>query len=681
MLRGHPRLVLALICLAIAVVISGGCALGRGPVRPAVTILSPQNGQRLTVGQEVEVKSVALDTRGIDHIELWVDGVRVQNISPDSSQEPTAWETSFRWTPGAAGRHQLAVQAVNRAGVTSAPFAIVVDVVPAEAISMPATPTPTATSPPTQEQPSPTPPPAACLNNATFVADITVPDETPFRPGDTFEKIWRMRNSGTCPWDSRYAWVFESGEAMTARRAVEVPPTVPGADADIAVPMTAPAQPGRYTGRWRMQGPDGQFFGQRATVIIVVIPAGLTPPAAPARLEAEFAPPDLVILRWVDQSNNEQGVRIYTDDGRTLLAEIPTPDVTEARIQHVPCGQEVRFIVRTYNQAGESEPGASATLRTPDCAAGLPVIHYFTAEPAEIAAGQKALLRWDLEGAREARIFPGGEAGVVAPGQMEVSPTQTTTYRLVAVNELGTVEARVTVTVREGAAGVPAVRLTISPDTVGQGEPFRITVSGEAEGGLNSIWWWGEGTGDAELDAVHAYPCQGAGQCSQGWDVRTEVNGELTFRANARSNAGVQADQGGALPAARLRVIPVLVRARDVRVSGEQCLDLETGSAGDCGPAMDVRFLYDAVDGWNLQGVNGGQLVGLGVQPAIEAISYRDVRAATGWLPQVAVGPRPGASTPTHTLVAVRTGAGRFAKLFLRADAGALLVEVLTYAE
>jgi len=139
MLRGHPRLVLALICLAIAVVISGGCALGRGPVRPAVTILSPQNGQRLTAGQEVEVKSVALDTRGIDHIELWVDGVRVQNISPDSSQEPTAWETSFRWTPGAAGRHQLAVQAVNRAGVTSAPFAIAVDVGPAEATSMPAT--------------------------------------------------------------------------------------------------------------------------------------------------------------------------------------------------------------------------------------------------------------------------------------------------------------------------------------------------------------------------------------------------------------------------------------------------------------------------------------------------------------------------------------------------------------
>lgn len=681
MLRGHPRLTLALIGLLITAVISGGCVLGRGPIRPAVAILSPKNGQRLTVGQEVEVKSVALDTRGIGHIELWVDGQRVQSVSPEAGQAPTAWEASLVWKPETAGRHQLAAQAVNRAGVTSTPFAIVVDVVLAEASSMPAAPTPTLTPLPTQELPSPTPPPALCLNNATFVADITVPDETPFRPGDAFEKIWRMRNSGTCPWDSRYAWVFESGEAMTSQRAVAVPPTVPGADADIAVRMTAPAQPGRYIGRWRMQGPDGQIFGQRATVVIVVIPAGLTPPAAPAHLQAVFEPPDIVVLRWTDQADNEQGVRIYIDDGRTLLDDIPNPDVTEVRVQNVPCGQEVHFVVKTYNQAGESEPGARVSLRTPDCAAGLPVIHYFTAEPAEILPGQKAILRWDLAGAREAHIFPGGEAGVVAPGEMEVSPAQTTTYRLVAVNELGTVEARVTVVVREEAASVPTVRLTASPNAAGQGEPFRITVAGEAVDGLNSIWWWGEGTGDAELDAVHAHPCQGASQCAHNWDVRTEASGSLTFRANARSNAGMQADQGGALPTASVRIIPVLARARDLRVDGERCLDLEMAASGECGPAMDIRFLYDAVDGWIVQGTNGAQVAPMGIQPAVEAVSYQDVRSTSAWLPQVAVGPRAGTSAPIHTLVAVRTGEGHFGKLFFRTEADALRVEILTYAE
>ncbi|MGC8828069.1 MAG: hypothetical protein ACP5TV_13825, partial [Anaerolineae bacterium] len=174
---------------------------------------------------------------------------------------------------------------------------------------------------------------------------------------------------------------------------------------------------------------------------------------------------------------------------------------------------------------------------------------------------------------------------------------------------------------------------------------------------------------------------QGAGQCSHSWDVRTEVSGRLTFRANARSNAGLQADQGGALPAAQVRIVPVLSRARDLRVDGEQCLDVEMASSGDCGPAADIRFIYDAVDGWIVQGVNGSQVVGMGIQPAIEAVGYQDVRSTVGWFPQVAVGPRPGTSAPAHTLLAVRTGAGRFAKLFFRADAGALLVEVLTYAE
>ncbi|MGQ9666716.1 MAG: hypothetical protein ACUVWB_05305, partial [Anaerolineae bacterium] len=276
---------------------------------------------------------------------------------------------------------------------------------------------------------------------------------------------------------------------------------------------------------------------------------------------------------------------------------------------------------------------------------------------------------------------PGGEAGVVAPGEMKVSPAQTTTYRLVAVNELGTVEARVTVTVREGAAGVPTVSLTASPSTAGQGEPFRITVAGEAADGLNSIWWWGEGTGDAELDAVHAHPCQGAGQCAHSWDVRTEASGSLTFRANARSNAGVQADQGGALPTASARIIPVLARARDLRVDGEQCLDLETAASGACGPTMDVWLVYDAIDGWIVQGANGAQMAPMGIQPAMEAVSYPDVRNAPGWLPQVTIGPRAGTSAPIHTLVAVRTGEGRVGKLFFRMDAGALLVEILTYAE
>jgi hypothetical protein len=85
---------------------------------------------------------------------------------------------------------------------------------------------------------------------------------------------------------------------------------------------------------------------------------------------------------------------------------------------------------------------------TPPPQGPLPVIHYFRAEPEVIAKGESATLSWDLDGASGgAYLYPGGEGGVVAPGQMTVTPEETTTYRLVARNAAGETEAEVTVTV------------------------------------------------------------------------------------------------------------------------------------------------------------------------------------------------------------------------------------------
>jgi len=33
-----------------------------------------------------------------------------------------------------------------------------------------------------------------CVPDAQFVADVTVPDDTVFKPGEAFEKIWRLKN-------------------------------------------------------------------------------------------------------------------------------------------------------------------------------------------------------------------------------------------------------------------------------------------------------------------------------------------------------------------------------------------------------------------------------------------------------------------------------------------------------
>ena len=57
---------------------------------------------------------------------------------------------------------------------------------------------------------SPVAPVSTCHSSA-FVADVTVPDDTVFNPGDDFDKTWRIQNTGTCSWDDGYNLVFVSG--------------------------------------------------------------------------------------------------------------------------------------------------------------------------------------------------------------------------------------------------------------------------------------------------------------------------------------------------------------------------------------------------------------------------------------------------------------------------------------
>ncbi|MFQ5578082.1 MAG: Ig-like domain-containing protein, partial [Anaerolineae bacterium] len=85
---------------------------------------------------------------------------------------------------------------------------------------------------------------------------------------------------------------------------------------------------------------------------------------------------------------------------------------------------------------------------TPTARLDFPTIHYFKADRLTISRGQSALLQWDVSGAEAVYLYPGGEGGVIAPGSVHVSPAATTTYRLVAQNSRGQIEAALTINVR-----------------------------------------------------------------------------------------------------------------------------------------------------------------------------------------------------------------------------------------
>lgn len=100
-----------------------------------------------------------------------------------------------------------------------------------------------------------------CVLDAAFIADVTIPDGTTVEANESFNKIWRMQNLGTCDWGEGYNLVFVSGDQMRGPGSVPISPTRVGETTDIVVPLTSPGVAGNYTGWWRLQAPDGTLFG------------------------------------------------------------------------------------------------------------------------------------------------------------------------------------------------------------------------------------------------------------------------------------------------------------------------------------------------------------------------------------------------------------------------------------
>lgn len=106
-----------------------------------------------------------------------------------------------------------------------------------------------------------TTPTAQCNNRAVFVGDVTAPDNTKIAPGQTFTKIWRLRNEGSCTWTRDYAIVFDSGDHLSGPDLSPLPGEVlPKQTVDISLTLTAPNDKGAYQGFWKLRAPSGETF-------------------------------------------------------------------------------------------------------------------------------------------------------------------------------------------------------------------------------------------------------------------------------------------------------------------------------------------------------------------------------------------------------------------------------------
>ena len=137
---------------------------------------------------------------------------------------------------------------------------------------------------PTLLPPTPTeaPPnnPDDCLNKASFVADVTIPDNSNVSAGTAFTKTWRVQNTGTCIWWSGYTLTHYSQEALSAPASVPLPFTRPGETADISLNLVAPSVAGSYQGNFVIKNPDGLIMQvDEDSRLWVIINVGASAPA------------------------------------------------------------------------------------------------------------------------------------------------------------------------------------------------------------------------------------------------------------------------------------------------------------------------------------------------------------------------------------------------------------------
>jgi hypothetical protein len=96
-----------------------------------------------------------------------------------------------------------------------------------------------------------------------FVEDVTIDDGTEISAGEPFEKIWRLKNAGSCTWTSGYAVVFDGGTQMDApdEQQLTTGTVDPGQEIDITVWLVAPDDPGKYRANFKLRNPGGALFG------------------------------------------------------------------------------------------------------------------------------------------------------------------------------------------------------------------------------------------------------------------------------------------------------------------------------------------------------------------------------------------------------------------------------------
>lgn len=338
------------------------------------------------------------------------------------------------------------------------------------------TPQPTPVTPESTEEA--VQPPAPCVDGMAFVQDLNLDDQNmtappPVSPGTPFQKGWRVRNTGTCTWDSSYLLTPVGGnvpQAGMGGRATAVGGTVaPGATYDFYVDLVAPLTPGVYQGFWTMRNPRGLLFGDRIWV-------GITVPAPPTPTPPPTATPSTSISFTVDRTNIRAGECVnfkwetqnasqvfFSAQGQPWQQNQVTPSGTRQECPPVTTTYDLRTVF----------PNGNVDIRSiridVQPAIGAPVIESFTVTPGfQIPVGQCVDVRWQVSGdvtnirvaRNEVTLWNGAPLGGTS---RDCPPAGDAAYTIEATGPGGTSRAQQNITVLPQPTPPPQATPTAPP--------------------------------------------------------------------------------------------------------------------------------------------------------------------------------------------------------------------------
>ena len=111
-----------------------------------------------------------------------------------------------------------------------------------------------------------------CVNNLSFVEDITIPDNSFVPFGTPIDKQWLVGNNGTCDWNSEYRLRHIGGAVLGAPEEIALFPAKSGTQVTIQITFTAPFEEGVYESAWQAVASNGLAFGDPIYVRILISP-------------------------------------------------------------------------------------------------------------------------------------------------------------------------------------------------------------------------------------------------------------------------------------------------------------------------------------------------------------------------------------------------------------------------